>query len=60
MAFTFYDLDRPFYVYSIIPRKKILLDDQINYYEFPLALVIEQDEEAPDPVDYFSTDTKVI
>ena len=51
IAFAFGSCGNPFNLYSIMPRQLIPYDGNFSG-DVPLALVVEESEDAPEPCDY--------
>lgn len=54
IAFGFGSCLGPFRIYSIIPRQAIDYDDKFDAVDVPLALAVENEEEATDLLDIIS------
>lgn len=50
----------PFYLYTMMPRKLITYDSKLDDDNTALTLAMEEDEDAPDPLDYLDTSKVII
>lgn len=59
IAFGFGSCDGPFSLYSIMPRKRIPYDGAFSA-NVPLALVVEPEDDAPEPSEYLSMNATMV
>jgi hypothetical protein len=56
IAFAFGSCEKPFSLYTVVPRQLIPHDGTFTGDD-PLAVVVEESEDAPDPCDYLDAPT---